>query len=204
MRNVKTVNFYRKRLPHWEVEQGCYFVTLREYGSLPKDKELAIWSMSQELKRSPDDAKRRLERRLFASLEKWLHELPGNAQLAEPAVARMIMSAIRHMADQGFWSVFEYVVMPNHLHLMIEIKRDSLWDNMVRFKRWTGRQGTGLVNHGGKPFWQREWFDHWPRSEAEFEGTVDYIRRNPVKAGLVNGFGEWPFAAGHEQSVSSH
>lgn len=204
MKEAKTTNFYCKRLPHWEVDHGCYFVTLREYGSLPKEAELALWRMSQELKRSPDSMKQQLERKIFASFEKWLHELAGNAQLAEPAVAQMIMSAIKFMAHQGFWSVFEYVIMPNHIHLMIEITQDSLWDNMLRFKRWTGRQGTGLVNHNGKSFWQREWFDHWPRSVAEFEGIVGYISRNPVKAGLVKEFEEWPFASWHEAPFLRH
>jgi hypothetical protein len=44
-------------------------------------------------------------------------------------------------------------------------------------------------------FWQREWFDHWSRSDDEDERTVVYIRNNPVKAGLVKSYQDWPYAS---------
>ncbi len=34
-------------------------------------------------------------------------------------------------------------------------------------------------------FWQSDWFDLWSRNDAETTRMRDYIRNNPVKAGLV-------------------
>ena len=47
----------------------------------------------------------------------------------------------------------------------------------------------------GTPFWQREYYDHWVRSEKEFFSIVDYIERNPVSAGLAASPEEWPWSS---------
>jgi len=44
------------------------------------------------------------------------------------------------------------------------------------------------------PFWQAEWFDHWVRDDPEQSRIVDYIRQNPVKAGLVSSWEHYPWA----------
>ena len=38
-------------------------------------------------------------------------------------------------------------------------------------------------------FWQREYYDHLIRSEAEFDRAMRYVMDNPSKAGLKN----WPW-----------
>jgi len=55
---------------------------------------------------------------------------------------------------------------------------------MKRLKGRTARRIRALLGGRG-PVWQREWFDHWMRSDAEWEKCVAYIRNNPVKAGLA-------------------
>ena len=54
------------------------------------------------------------------------------------------------------------------------------------------RQNRILKIHG--PFWQREYYDHLLRSEAEFERAVRYVLNNPVKAHLRNW--EWVWVRG--------
>ena len=56
------------------------------------------------------------------------------------------------------------------------------------FRSWkaqTAQRCNRLLERNG-PFWQREWFDRWMRSEVEAEKVLNYIRENPVKAGLVS------------------
>lgn len=77
--------------------------------------------------------------------------------------------------------------MPNHWHALIvpgDKCTHSLSDIMKRIK---GRSGLKIrkAAGGNGEVWQAEWFDHWIRSDAEWERTVSYIRENPVKAGLV-------------------
>jgi 8-oxo-dGTP diphosphatase len=47
----------------------------------------------------------------------------------------------------------------------------------------------------GTPFWQREYYDHWIRSEKEFFSIAHYIESNPVSAGLVDMPKEWPWSS---------
>ena len=85
--------------------------------------------------------------------------------------------------------------MPNHIHLLIEILSGGLKTNLESFKGWTGRSAGRILQLEKHRFWQREWFDHWVRSPEEAAGIVDYIRNNPVKAGLVARFEEWPYGS---------
>jgi REP element-mobilizing transposase RayT len=48
-----------------------------------------------------------------------------------------------------------------------------------------------METHG--TFWQHESYDHVIRNEKEFERIVTYIIENPVKAGLVEEWQQWPY-----------
>jgi REP element-mobilizing transposase RayT len=104
----------------------------------------------------------------------------------------MIVEAIEHRQQHGDWQMFEYVVMPTHIHLYGEIGVGGLTGTLEDFKRWTGHRASKLLGVDGQRFWQREWFDHWSRSDEEDERIVQYIRNNPVKAGLAKKFADWP------------
>jgi putative transposase len=41
--------------------------------------------------------------------------------------------------------------------------------------------------------WQRQFFDHIIRNHQDFEETLEYIRMNPVRRGLVKNPGDWPY-----------
>ena len=41
--------------------------------------------------------------------------------------------------------------------------------------------------------WQRDFFDHRLRKEENFRAKEDYIRMNPVRAGLVSKPEDWPY-----------
>ena len=66
---------------------------------------------------------------------------------------------------------------------------------MEDFKRWTGHEAAKLLSLDGGRFWQDEWFDHWSRSDEESDKIIQYIRRNPEKAGLVKDYREWPYGS---------
>jgi hypothetical protein len=42
--------------------------------------------------------------------------------------------------------------------------------------------------------WQREFFDHVLRSSESYSGKWNYVRDNPVRAGLVSTADEWQYA----------
>ena len=134
---------------------------------------------------------------IFREIEKWLDRAEWVTHLQNSTVAEMVVEAIEHRQQIGAWKVFEYTVMPTHIHLFCEMGPKGLKKTLEDFKRWTGHRAAKLIAIDGERFWQREWFDHWSRSDAEDDRIVRYIRNNPVKAGLVIDSAEWRFTSAY-------
>jgi len=82
------------------------------------------------------------------------------------------------------------VVMPDHVHLLLQPLRDeSGWpfpgvDVLQCFKGATAHRINKLIHSSG-PVWEEESFDHVLRSDESLKEKWEYIRQNPVEAGLV-------------------
>jgi putative transposase len=201
-RKPKTLGFWTGRLPHWEVEDGRYFVTIHLAGAIPAKGRERLRLISEKLKhvtdrRSPDWL--RIQRMIFAEMERWLDLAEWNPYLQRPDIAAMVIDAIEHRSCRGEWKVFQYVVMPTHLHLFCEIGPRGMKTTLEDFKRWTGHRAAELLGFNHKRFWQLEWFDHWSRSDEEDEKIIRYIQHNPVKAGLVEQYERWPYGSWSKQ-----
>ena len=197
IRRPVTTGFWRGRLPHWEVEDGRYFVTIHLAGAIPKQGEDRIQQISTELlqreSRTASDSGLPLMRTIFREMEQWLDRAEQNTLLSTPAVADMVMEAIQHRVKINRWEVFEFVIMPNHIHIFLSVLQGTLKESIEDFKRWTGHQASTLIKLPNNRFWQDEWFDHWSRSDEQDERIVKYIQNNPVAAGLVRAFPEWKY-----------
>jgi REP element-mobilizing transposase RayT len=196
-RKPETIAFWYGRLPHWEVAEGRYFVTIHLAGAIPPQGQERIHAMTQEYEKlSEHDAEGRLnvQRRIYREMESWLDRTDFAADLQRPDVARMVIDAIRFRQGTT-WNMLEYVVMPSHLHLFFELRREGLKHCLEQFKRWTGHEAAKLLGREGPRFWQDEWFDHWSRSDEEDEKIIEYIRQNPVKAKLVKDYRDWPYGS---------
>jgi REP element-mobilizing transposase RayT len=92
------------------------------------------------------------------------------------------------------YDLLAWVIMPNHVHAIIRPHA-----GMARIMQWlkgrTARNANRILGRSGDAFWQAESFDHWIRSELEFEALVDYVENNPVKAGLVETRERWPWSS---------
>ena len=198
-RSPTTTGFWWGHLPHWEVEEGRYFITLRLAGSIPAFALDQIHAKIESLRKQPFDGKStasmKTMRSVFRDYEMWLDKSRGAPLLAQPLVANMVREAIDHRIKIGAWVVYEYVVMPNHIHLFLSVLRGTLKSTLIDFKRWTGHQAAKLTALNQGRFWQNEWFDHWSRSDEQDERISAYIRHNPVKAGLVTQYQDWPYGS---------
>jgi len=82
------------------------------------------------------------------------------------------------------------VVMPTHVHLLFWALRDPagwpfpLADIMQSLKGSSAHTLNKLLHRSG-PVWDEESLDHVLRSDESWEQKREYIRQNPVKAGLV-------------------
>jgi putative transposase len=90
-------------------------------------------------------------------------------------------------------AVGRYVLMPDHVHLFV-----ALPDTGIRLTRWI----QSLKNVLGKslnalgqahPYWQEGFFDHVLRSGESYSEKWEYVRQNPVRAGLCKSPDQWPW-----------
>lgn len=190
-----TLWFFRRNLPHWLVADRSYFVTIRLHGTLPRN---VVEEMRAERKRleGVDAAEvNQLQRQQFVKLEKILDSAgQGSAWLGDAKVAALVIESLGWLRKKG-WRIYAAVVMSNHVHMLMRSETGcsaELLDDLGHFKRYTARQANILLGREGQ-FWAREDFDHWIRDRAKFEGTIRYILNNPVKAGLVGKWQDWPW-----------
>ncbi|MDH2348563.1 transposase [Bradyrhizobium sp. SSUT77] len=97
------------------------------------------------------------------------------------------------------------VVLPDHLHVIMTLP-DADSDFSGRWRRiksiFTHQLATAGApitrNHRGEfSLWQRRFWEHTIRDDADFERCADYIHFNPVKHGLVASPADWPHSSLH-------
>ena len=99
-----------------------------------------------------------------------------------------------YRAEQEFGvAVGRYVLMPDHVHLFVAFPSDGVvlvaWIQSLR-----AVLGKVLLNVGhDKPHWQEGFFDHVLRSAESYAQKWDYVRMNPVRAGLCATPEQWPY-----------
>jgi putative transposase len=88
--------------------------------------------------------------------------------------------------------VYGYVVMPEHVHLLLsEPGRATLADAVKSLKQGSSRRLIGGAEH----FWQKRYYDFNIRNHAQFVEKLDYIHRNPVKRGLCGQPESWEWSS---------
>ena len=115
------------------------------------------------------------------------------------AVAAILVDELGGTRERHGWVIGSYVVMPDHMHFFCASEYDAktLSDFMREWKSWTGRRVNALLPRpmtAATTLWQREFFDHILRSNESYAQKWDYVRDNPVRAGLVSSAEDWPYA----------
>ncbi|MGH7994109.1 MAG: REP-associated tyrosine transposase, partial [Limisphaerales bacterium] len=133
------------------------------------------------------------EREKRIKIEAYLDSGRGECWLWRPEIAALVQENLLHF-DGSRYRLLAWVVMPNHVHTLIEISQTPLADILHGWKSYTGKAANRLLKRSGE-FWQAEYFDRFIRDEEHFRKAVHYIENNPVKAGLVNSPEEWIFGS---------
>ena len=119
----------------------------------------------------------------------------GPSWLNDPRIADKLAEALLHGANvRRSYDLFAWVIMSNHVHLVLR-PHDRLSEIMRWLKTATAVRANRLLGRTGGVFWQREYFDHWIRTEKEIAAVVRYVEENPVKAGLVACAEEWRWSS---------
>ena len=71
-----------------------------------------------------------------------------------------------------------FVIMPNHVHLIINIL-DNMGSVSPKLGNIVGGYKSGVSRLCGFPVWQRSYHDHIIRNEDEYNKIANYIKNNP-------------------------
>ena len=153
-----------------KAEGGIYFVTLRLADSLPQ-------SVLNELKHIPKEARSK-------AIETYLDAGHGECALSNPIIAQLLVHTLKTF-DGERYVLHDWVVMPNHVHLVIEPQgAHRLNDILHSLKAYTATEANRSLGRQGV-FWQHENYDRLLRDQNEFERCMQYVQQNPVRANLV-------------------
>jgi|NGEPerStandDraft_6_1074524.scaffolds.fasta_scaffold96720_2 putative transposase len=105
---------------------------------------------------------------------------------------RRVEAALESARCQYGMPVFGYVVMPEHVHLLVaEPLRGELATAIQSLKQSVARR---LIS-GGAHFWQRRYYDFNVCSETKRVEKLRYMHRNPVKRGFVEKPEDWEWSS---------
>lgn len=194
---------YRRRLPHMMPPGETLFITFRLHGTVPHYILTELQAehehfIAKQVNKHPDEPstsiKKRWEGRYFLAIDSFLDAAnEGTNHLANNTIAEIVKESI-HFRDERQFELHAYCVMPNHVHLLAtNTRQDTPFHRVMgSMKANSAKKANEYLGSIGQPFWQEESYDHIIRNEKSFERIIKYILNNPVKAGLVSNWQEWP------------
>jgi putative transposase len=179
-------HYFRRALPHFQPNDAPYFVTYRLRHSIPGLDQLRLNAILKNGNSHEEQA------RYFQEFDFLLDAARhGPKYLARPEIMEIVKSSLNYAGEQWL-DMIAYTIMPNHVHFVAELKGDrTLSQVMQSLKGFTSREANKILGQTGTAFWQPESYDRVVR-DGRLGNTVYYILMNPVTAGLVNDWREWP------------
>ncbi len=127
---------------------------------------------------------------LFSNIVGAIHELPEN-KLTQ--YGEFVKQAIELLPDRFNVSIPKYVIMPNHIHMIIEIndydENRAIRVSPLQYRRSVIDKITGFLkmnvskkihNTLNEKIWQRSYHDHIIRGEKDYQKIWEYIDANTL------------------------
>jgi len=184
---VSSAGMSRGYLPHFDVPHVTQFVTFMLHDSFPVARR-------QEWEGILNESNESLRRR---RLESWLDRGHGKCWLRRSNVASQIEGTLR-AEDGRAYRLRAWIVMPNHVHLVVDVLDAPLSKLLNLWKGRSARAANLQLGRAGH-FWEREYFDTLICDEAHLNRAIRYTENNPVKAGLVREPKEWRWSSAWRQ-----
>ena len=109
--------------------------------------------------------------------------------------ADLLLVTLFRYRDADEFLVHEFVVMPNHIHLLLSVDDDHAIGRAVQMIKGGFSFAMGKAGLKLKAAWQPSYYEHRVRDAEEYGRMRAYIRDNPVRRGLVRTAGEYPYSS---------
>jgi REP element-mobilizing transposase RayT len=199
--------FYRRNLPHYQPNNAVLFMTVRLYGSIPKNKLQSLKDAREveayrlkKLELSKDELEKALKNNRDLYFGKFDDLLDNNKEgvhwLKSDKVAQTWISALKHF-DGKRYVVICSTIMSNHVHFIFYKLDRALSKVMKTMKSYSAYEANKILidefpdRMKNESFWQSESFDRSIRNRTELANKINYTLNNPVKIGLVTHWKDW-------------
>ncbi len=106
--------------------------------------------------------------------------------------ARVCISELRRCDLLGRCETLAFVLMPDHLHWLVQLSAGHFPELVRNFKASSSREINEMNNAAGQQRWQTAYHDHAPRSDDDLMTVARYLVANPLRAGLVKKLADYP------------
>jgi len=173
----------RGYLPHYDAPHVTQIATFMLADSFPVERR-AEWEPFLE------EADESLRRR---KLEAWLDRGMGECWLRQSRVATLVEEKLRQF-DGDQYRLQAWVLMPNHVHLVVDVRDTPLSQLVKHWKSGAARKANLVLGRRGA-FWQEDYFDTRIRDGPHLAQAIRYVEQNPTKANLVRDPRGWPWSS---------
>jgi REP element-mobilizing transposase RayT len=105
----------------------------------------------------------------------------------------VLVDALRFVERSGISHSLAWVVMPDHLHWLMELRKGTLAECMTLLKSRSSRLLNWQLGRKGA-LWQHGYHDHAVRTDESLHEKAMYILANPARAGPAGELGKYPHA----------
>jgi REP-associated tyrosine transposase len=111
-------------------------------------------------------------------------------------IAETVIQTLLHYRDNGEYLLHEFVLMPDHLHVLLTPSPTNSLEKVMQFIK--GGSSHRLHQQRGQKIdlWHSGFHEWTIRDAADWKAKAEYIRLNPVKAGLAERAEDyWPYSS---------
>jgi putative transposase len=123
----------------------------------------------------------------------------GRTVFQVPPNAEILIRTLFHYRGCGDYLLHEFVVMPDHLHLLLTPSATTSLEKAIQLVKGGSSHQIHKELNQSMEIWQEGFYDWTIRDANDWLTKVEYIRMNPVRAKLVESPQDWPYscATGH-------
>lgn len=112
----------------------------------------------------------------------------------DPNVAAMVCASVEKSTQLSNFLLFAYCLMPDHLHMLVSPGNSEtpVSHFLHRFKSFTTHEYRTMAQR--ERLWQTTAYDRVLRGTDDVMTVATYVANNPVRAGLVQCWTEWPYS----------
>jgi REP element-mobilizing transposase RayT len=171
--------YVSKSLPHRDAPGTRQFITYRLADAMPASRRHE-WVAFVKIEDDHEKQRR---------IESYLDHGYGECHLRDPRIATLVQENLwQH--DGVKYRLLAWVIMPNHLHVLVEIWQVPMGEILKSWKSYTAKAANKILGRTGT-FWAEDYFDRYLRDDEHYRRTVRYIENNPSKARLVKSPSDW-------------